>query len=238
MSLSAIEIRDLRFAYRNQPTILEIKSFSIAVGEQVFLYGPSGSGKSTLLALIAGMLAPQFGSLNVLGTDLTKLTAAGRDRHRADEIGFIFQMFNLIPYLSNLDNVMLPGQFSTRRFERALARSGSTQAEALGLLNALDLNIEFATNRNPTLLSQGQQQRVAAARALFGEPGLIIADEPTSSLDTLARERFLKLLLNACRSSDTTLLFVSHDMSLSQQFDRSIAMQDINLVTNAVTTDV
>ncbi|MDP2246713.1 MAG: ABC transporter ATP-binding protein [Nitrosomonadales bacterium] len=224
---SAIDIRGLHFRYPGAPNnCLEIEAFQAEAGERVFLYGPSGSGKSTLLGLIGGVLQAQQGSLELLGNDLSSLRPAARDRLRADHIGFIFQQFNLIPYLSVMDNVLLPCRFSARRRHRTLADSISLQEQALRLLSHLQL---YGIEHVPvTRLSVGQQQRVAAARALIGKPEIVIADEPTSSLDADRQTAFLDLLLQECGDVDATLLFVSHDRRLAQHFHREIALPSIN----------
>jgi putative ABC transport system ATP-binding protein len=225
----AIDIEHLEFAWRGGQTLLRVERFTIARGERVFLRGPSGSGKSTLLGLIGGVLVPGTGSVRLLGTDLTRLSASDRDRFRAEHLGFIFQMFNLIPYLSVLENVVLPLQFSRAR--RQHVRDGALREEALRLLTALGLTGEALLDRPVTQLSIGQQQRVAAARALLGRPEIIVADEPTSALDSDTRAGFLQLLMKECSTAGATLLFVSHDTSLGALFDRSIAMTDINRAT-------
>jgi putative ABC transport system ATP-binding protein len=192
----------------------------------VFLRGPSGSGKSTLLGLVGGVLVPRRGTVRLLGTDLTQLSAGARDRFRGEHLGFVFQMFNLIPYLSVLENVVLPSRFSPERARRI--PGGDTQAEATRLLAALGLAEPGLLARDVTELSIGQQQRVAAARALLGRPAIIVADEPTSALDHDSRESFLQLLMDECRDQGATLLFVSHDTSLGALFDRVVSLQDIN----------
>jgi len=220
----AIELSQLVFGWRGAPPLLGIDQLSISQGERVLLRGPSGSGKSTLLGLIGGVLVPSRGSVRLIGTDIAALGAADRDRFRGEHLGFIFQMFNLIPYLDVLQNVLLPTEFSPAR----RARVGPDKAgEARRLLQALGLTGDLL-RRSVTRLSIGQQQRVAAARALLGRPEILIADEPTSALDADTRAGFLELLLNECRELGTTLLFVSHDMSLQTHFDRSLAMADIN----------
>lgn len=206
---------------------LDIAGLSIDAGERVFLHGPSGSGKSTLLALLGGVLAPQQGTIRLLDTDLTALSASARDRFRVDHIGFIFQQFNLIPYLSVLDNILLPCRFSARRRERAVAYGLTVQEEASRLLDHLDLGSELR-NRPVTQLSVGQQQRVAAARALIGRPEIMIADEPTSALDAARQSDFLDLLLQECAAAQSTLLFVSHDHRLAAHFTRNVALLDLN----------
>jgi putative ABC transport system ATP-binding protein len=228
-----IAIAGVRYAWPGQsrPT-LDIPELTIAAGERVFLHGPSGSGKSTLLGLLGGVLTPQAGRIAVLGTDLATLTPAQRDRFRAHHIGFLFQLFNLIPYLSVIDNVVLPAHFSARRRERAVAQSTTPAAEARRLLAHLDIADELL-RRPVTALSVGQQQRVAAARALLGRPELIVADEPTSALDADRQQAFLDLLLAECESAGTTLLFVSHDHRLAPAFTRHIALPELNRAPTA-----
>lgn len=223
-----IELDGIEFGWRADLTLLSIPTFRIAAKERVFLRGPSGSGKSTLLGLVGGVLEPRKGSVTVSGRNLSSLSRAARDRFRADHIGFVFQMFNLIPYLSVLDNVLLPARFSVARGRRAEQSAGSLRKEAERLLKAVGLDSATCA-RQVTQLSQGQQQRVAAARALFGRPEVLIADEPTSSLDADAREQFLSLLNAECAAAGAALLFVSHDTSLSHLFDRSVALAEINL---------
>jgi putative ABC transport system ATP-binding protein len=222
----AIEVEDLKFGWRGAAPLLEVERFVVRRGERVFLRGPSGCGKSTLLALIGGVLLPLAGRITVLDTPITTLRASERDRFRGTHFGFIFQMFNLIPYLSVLDNVILPTQFSRGR----AARLGSSdfRDEARRLLAALGLSADELLARDVTQLSMGQQQRVAAARALLGGPEIVIADEPTSALDADARGQFLQLLMNECAAQHSTLLFVSHDIALGSLFDRSLALSEIN----------
>ena len=223
-----IELSDVRFSWPGGEPLLAIASLQVARGERVFMHGPSGSGKSTLLGLLGGVLEPQHGSVRIDGYQLSAVKRPLRDRFRAEHIGFIFQLFNLIPYLSVRDNVTLPARFSEQRRRRATDISGSLAAEAHRLLAAVGLDPTVYADREATQLSQGQQQRVAAARALFGRPQIIIADEPTSSLDADARERFISLLSSECRASEATLIFVSHDASLRSQFDRQLALAEIN----------
>jgi putative ABC transport system ATP-binding protein len=223
-----VEVQSLRFAWSAAaPLVLDIDSLRVARGERVFLRGASGSGKSTLLSLLAGVVTPREGKIRVLGQELGALTGAQRDHFRADHIGFIFQLFNLIPYLSVIENVTLPCVFSRRRNARASASAG-VEREAVRLLEHLDMAGAHVLRRPVTELSVGQQQRVAAARALIGTPELVIADEPTSSLDADRRAAFLDLLFRECVRERTTLIFVSHDASLADRFDRTIELADIN----------
>ena len=227
-SPKAVSVNGLTFAYPHAGTILDIPSLTIGKGEHVFLKGPSGSGKSTLLALLGGVLSPSSGDISLLGQSLTHLRRTHRDRFRANHVGFIFQLFNLLPYLSVLDNVTLPCRFSDSRRRAASDTLGSLEQEARRLLASLGLTEETLLQRRVTDLSIGQQQRVAAARALIGAPELLIADEPTSSLDADNRTNFIQLLLDECETTGASVLFVSHDQSLGQHFQRQLDMADIN----------
>jgi putative ABC transport system ATP-binding protein len=224
----AIHLHDLRFGWNPAAPLLDIDDLLIARGERVFLQGPSGSGKSTLLGLLGGVLVPQHGSVEILGNDLSARNGAERDRFRADHIGFIFQQFNLLPFLDVIENVTLPCRFSPKRSQSARSRSGTMEVEATRLLQALDLDPAMLCGRSVRELSVGQQQRVAAARALIGAPEIVIADEPTSALDEDMRARFLSLLIAECDQGHTTLVFVSHDSRLAPQFTRSIRLADVN----------
>lgn len=224
-----IKIDDLSFSWSaGLDPLLEIEQLEIQAGEKVFIEGPSGSGKSTLLNLLAGVLVPQRGEVTILNQGMATTGSADRDRFRADHIGVIFQMFNLIPYLSVTENVTLPCRFSKEKYNKTTERDGGPAREAQRLLKALNLADPELIRRPVTDLSVGQQQRVAAARALIGAPDIVIADEPTSSLDAGHREAFIKLLFQECEQAGTTLVFVSHDGSLSRFFDRSLGLLTIN----------
>ncbi|MGL0822369.1 ABC transporter ATP-binding protein [Vibrio vulnificus] len=199
-----IKVNNLRFAWDKQ-AIIDIDTLHIQKGQHLFIEGPSGSGKSTLLNLLAGVLTAQSGEVCILGQQLNNLSSSQKDHFRSNHIGFIFQQFNLIPYLSVIDNITLPCSFSAQRKSKALQRSVNE-------------------------LSVGQQQRVAAARAIFGSPEIIIADEPTSALDNDHRQAFIKILFDECEKADITLIFVSHDGTLKQHFDRHITLQQLNQV--------
>jgi putative ABC transport system ATP-binding protein len=217
-----IEARDLRFAWpRAGADCIAIDTLSIAAGEAVFVHGPSGSGKSTLLGLLAGVLVPRAGTVGVAGAQWGALRGSQRDAHRADHVGYIFQQFNLLPYLSVLDNVLLPCRFSRLRAARTAPGEAASLLERVGLSAAL-------WPRPAAALSVGQQQRVAAARALIGRPQVVIADEPTSALDAPLREAFMALLQGQCRAAGSTLVFVSHDERLAQRFDRQVSLAAIN----------
>ena len=223
-----IELDKVQFSWNQGTVVLDISEFKIFQGEKVFIRGPSGSGKTTLLGLLGGVLVPERGSVNVLGTDIGRLSPAQRDHFRANHIGFIFQMFNLISYLSLVDNVTLPLGFADKRRSQVEASGLTVQEEARRLLSHLELNNPGQLRRSVTELSIGQQQRVAASRAMIGRPELVIADEPTSALDTETREAFIRLLFDESEAAGNTLVFVSHDPMLEKMFDRTIALPEIN----------
>ncbi|HIQ44978.1 MAG TPA: ABC transporter ATP-binding protein [Pseudomonas oleovorans] len=233
MTQPLIELANLGFAWPGQAQLLDIPDFTLARGETLFLKGPSGSGKTTLLGLLGGVQRAQSGHIRLLGQDLAQLSAAARDRFRVDHTGYIFQQFNLLPFLSVRENVELPCRFSRQRAERAQQRHGSIDAAATALLEHLGLRAELLERRADEL-SIGQQQRVAAARALIGQPELVIADEPTSALDFDAREAFLQLLFAECRAAGASLLFVSHDQSLASLFDRNVSLSELNRAAKPV----
>lgn len=221
-----IRLADLRFRWHaRDPLVLDIPDLAVASGEKLFVKGPSGSGKTTLLNLLGGVAKPEAGTVSILGTEIVGLGGAARDAFRADHIGFVFQAFNLVPYLPLIDNVLLPCRFSARRRERAGKRP---ETEAWRLLAHMGLDVERLSRRGVARLSQGEQQRVAAARALIGAPELIVADEPTSALDADVREAFLALLFEEVDKAGATLVFVSHDDRLEPAFGRSLALSEFN----------
>lgn len=230
-----ITLRGVRYAWpRAARDVLVIDALDIGAGETVFLHGPSGCGKSTLLSLLAGVLLPREGSVALAGRSWSELPAAARDRHRADHVGYLFQQFNLLPWLPVIDNVLLGCRFSPARSARAAQRSGSPQAQARTLLQRIGLP-QSAWNKPASELSVGQQQRVAAARALVGAPEVVIADEPTSALDAALRDGFMEVLLGECRAGGSTLVFVSHDERLAARFDRALALPELNLASREAT---
>ena len=231
MDEAIIDLNNLCFRWKKSGNILlDIPKFQLKQNEHVFLQGPSGCGKSTLLSLVGGILISESGSLKVLGQEIWELSSSGRDAFRVDHIGFIFQLFNLLPYLSMEENVMLPLSFSSIRSNRAGKTKLDRLNEAQRLIKSLGLEEEQAEKRPVIELSVGQQQRVAAARALIGNPELIIADEPTSSLDTELRHSFLDLLFEESKKSGSTLLFVSHDSTLSDNFKTKASMNELNII--------
>lgn len=220
---SVLSVKDVRYSWPGRTTFdLSVPAFSIAAGEKVLLLGESGSGKSTLLSLICGTLAPRQGSIKVSGVDLTELSASQRDRFRAENIGVIFQQFNLLPFGSVIDNILLPLRFAPKR----RARVEDLKAAAAELCEALGLPSEIL-NAPADALSVGQQQRVAVARSIIGQPPLIIADEPTSALDEESRDAFLGLMFEQVAGNGSTLLMVSHDPRLADHFDRVERLKEI-----------
>jgi putative ABC transport system ATP-binding protein len=226
-ALDIVAMSGVRFAWPGRGGFtLTIDRFALRRGERLLLIGPSGSGKSTFLSLLAGIVTPQAGTISVLGTDLAKLRGAARDRFRGEHFGIVFQMFNLLPYGSVMDNVLLPLSFSRARRQRASA-GGSVEAEAARLLDRLGLEAELVRGSSAANLSVGQQQRVAAARALIGAPPIIVADEPTSALDRGRQQIFLDLLFDVVAEAGATLIMVSHDESLAPRFDRVVPLTSI-----------
>jgi putative ABC transport system ATP-binding protein len=222
-----VSMSGVRFRWRGPRAFaLAIDSFALQAKERVLLVGPSGAGKSTFLSLLCGIVTPSAGRLEVLGTDMAKLSSSARDRFRAEHFGIIFQMFNLLPYGNVLDNVLLPLSFAPKRRERA-ARAGSAEQEAERLLASLGLDAKEVEGLSAANLSVGQQQRVAAARALIGAPELIVADEPTSALDRNRQQAFLDLLFADVAAAGASLIMVSHEEELGKRFDRVVRLDEI-----------
>ena len=228
MDESIIKIESLNFYWSKKSNFkIFVPSLEIKKGEKVLLLGESGSGKTTLLSLICGFLNPLSGSISINGNTINKLSSKTKDEYRADNIGIIFQQFNLLPYANVVDNVLLPLYFSQARSKNIVNK----RAAALELFKQLRLPDDIAQYKASNL-SVGQQQRVAVARALIGNPSLIIADEPTSSLDTNAQQLFLDLMFKQISENNSTLLMVSHDKSLSNRFDRQININEILIGEN------
>lgn len=224
MTESIISVRDLKFRWKQSlPFTINIKELTVFKGEKVFIYGPSGSGKTTLLGLFGGVLSPTSGTLRITDQDLHLLSEGARDQFRADHIGFIFQQFNLIPYLDVLENVLLPLKFSKLKGRS----TPDSLKRAQTLLGMLEIPISHF-HKKIFELSVGQQQRVAAARAMIGSPEVVIADEPTSALDFELRDKFVRVLEELVSSCGSTLVFVSHDHSLASLFDRKIDLPSLN----------
>jgi len=220
LTTPTLSFKDVKFGYEAHRPLIHVGEFSLRERERVFLYGRSGSGKSTMLGLAAGILASQKGSISICGQVFDNSSSVQRDHLRADHIGYVFQQFNLVPYLSVEQNILLPLRFSQKK--RAQEPNPSVRVrelcEALRLTDCLPKRVSE--------LSVGQQQRAAVARALMGRPSLLIADEPTSSLDADTRDEFLRLLTQETSKQNMALLFVSHDQSLAKSFDRTIAIEN------------
>ena len=217
----ALTLNDVGFRWPGRASFgLSVPGFWMEQGESVLLLGESGSGKSTLLSLICGIVTADTGRVGVGGTDLSTLRAGARDRFRAERIGVIFQQFNLLPYASVSDNILLPLRFAPERRKRAVRDEAATLCAALGLPEGI-------TGMTAGRLSVGQQQRVAVARALIGQPPLIVADEPTSALDAATQDTFLGLLFDRIAATGSSLLMVSHDERLGARFDRVVHLSDI-----------
>ena len=197
--------------------ILDIKQFHVGPSEQVVLMGRSGSGKTTLLHVVAGIARPDSGTVRIDGTDITRLSEAGRDRFRADKIGYVFQTFNLLPGFSALENVLLGMSFAGGRTDPARARD---LLDRVGLKHRL-------THR-PAMLSVGEQQRVAVARALANRPKLLLADEPTANVDSGHQHQIVDLIRRTCHEDEVALLIVTHTADVAEQFDRVERLEDFN----------
>ncbi len=223
-----IRLHDVFFSYRGKP-VLDIPELTVAAGSTLLLRGASGSGKSTLSGLLSGVLRADTGHVEVAGQRLDALGGAARDRFRAEHLGVIFQQFNLLPFLDVFDNIALGLRFSRARSARV---GGATASEVQRLMAALQLDPALV-HRRAGSLSVGQQQRVAAARALIGRPGVLLADEPTSALDRSAATAFLQLMFEQCRATGTTAVVVSHDDTLDPLFDRVIVLEQVNRVEAA-----
>lgn len=220
----SIQLSNVEFSYQSTPLkkVVNIKNWSVDTLGKHFIQGSSGSGKSTLLNLVSGLVLPNSGTINVLGEQLEKMSSRKRDSFRANNIGYIFQQFNLIKYLSALENIQLAHQFS------AIKQGNQLKIRIHSLLE--ELSIKSADWQRPVeQLSIGQQQRTAIARAFINAPKLILADEPTSSLDEAARDSFMSTLFKFCEQNQSTLLFVSHDKQLTAHFNTVENFSDINI---------
>lgn len=223
MDDSIVKIESLRFQWsKNNNFKIFVPKLEVGRGKKVLFLGESGSGKTTLLSLICGFLEPLSGSISINDKIISDLTSTNKDAYRSDNIGIIFQQFNLLPYANVIDNIILPLYFSKQRSKKVENKINA----AMTLCDQLRLP-ESILNQKASNLSVGQQQRVAVARALIGSPSIIVADEPTSSLDTEAQELFLDLMFDQISKNSSTLLMVSHDKSLTNYFDQVIDINEI-----------
>ena len=216
-----LRIRNLKKIYvepNGQPLqVLDIPKFQVNAGEQISLIGRSGCGKSTLLHVIAGISSATAGSVEIDGLDITRLHEAGRDRFRAEKIGYVFQTFNLLPGFSALENVQLGMTF---------ARGGRDPQRARDLLDRVGL--AHRLHHKPSTMSVGEQQRTAVARALANKPKLLLADEPTANVDPANQQAIIDLIRKTCREEEVALILVTHAMEVAQQFDRIEKLEQIN----------
>lgn len=202
--------------------VLDISEFALGAGEQIALIGRSGCGKTTLLHVISGISQPDSGTVQIDGMDITRLSEAGRDRFRAEKIGYVFQTFNLLPGFTALENVMLGMVFSSGRADRSRARM---------LLDRVGLGRR--TTHRPQELSVGEQQRVAVARSLANRPKLLLADEPTANVDPANQQGIMDLIRQTCAEDQVTLLVVTHALEIANQFSRIDKLEQINRVGDA-----
>ena len=227
---AAISIENLRFSYTGDKSddLLKIEGWTVEQGDRVFLYGPSGSGKSTLLNLISGILTPTQGEISLLGKPFSALKSSKRDKFRGQHLGVVFQKFNLIPYLTVRQNIELAMYAAGNKVNK-------NSVDLAALLEEVSLPSDVLEQPS-SLLSVGQQQRVAIVRAMINEPEILIADEPTSALDADAKDAFLNILVENCKRHNTTLLFVSHDLSLKPFFTESVEISAFSKSTEEPST--
>jgi len=214
-----IEIRSLEFGYPGGEFHLSIPELNVAAGEKLAVIGPSGSGKTTLLNLVAGIITPQKGRVQVAGSEVSTLGDAGRRNFRITQIGFVFQDFGLLDYLNVLDNILHP-----YRITSALGLTGEVRERAVQLAGQMGIGDKL--RRHADNLSQGEKQRVAICRALLPAPKLILADEATGNLDPRNKDHILDLLFRSIEEHGATLLAVTHDHELLPRFDRVVDFLD------------
>ena len=223
MAKPVLKLRKVFFRWPGRSSFsLSLADLTVSYGEKLLLLGASGTGKSTLLSVISGTLLPDQGSVEIAKTEITNLSESARDRFRAEQLGVIFQQFNLLPFGSVADNILLPLRFAPIRRNRVK----DAKSEVASLCAALGLPVDIGREKASSL-SVGQQQRVAVARALIGHPPLIIADEPTSALDINSQDAFLDLLFTQAQTQGTSVVMVSHDERLGPRFDRILHMEEI-----------
>lgn len=212
-----LEARQLRFAYPSGDFSLQVPALTVGAGSVVGLGGPSGTGKTTALKLLSGILSPQSGAVQLAGEDLFKLSQKAVRELRLHRMGLIFQDFALLDYLTVADNVLLPMRLSGQLNDVHKKR-------ARELVEALEIDTHW--KHLTSELSQGERQRVAVARALVHEPLLVLADEPTSSLDAKRKTLVMDLLIRYAREKQAALLMVTHDEGLSSQLDRVVSVEE------------
>lgn len=206
--MNAVEVDNLKFGYGDQLTV-DIDHFALEQGQSIAVIGPSGCGKTSFLHLLAGLLRPQSGAVRILGQDLAELRGADMDRFRGRSMGLVLQRFHLIRALSVSENVLLAAK---------LSRAGAARDAVPALLQRL--NIDAVAHHKPSMLSQGQAQRAAIARALVHQPPIVMADEPTSALDDDHAAEAIGLLRDTVAESGATLIVVTHDQRVRGVLDR------------------
>lgn len=210
-----IKIRDLNFVYEKSNFELSVSKIDVNTGEKIVFTGPSGCGKTTLMNLISGILLPKSGDIEITDINIAKMNDSQRRNFRIQNIGFIFQTFELIDYLNILDNITLPLRISkSLKLTDEVIEKAKLLAKDVGLEKNLDISISN--------LSHGEKQRVAICRALINDPEYIIADEPTGNLDYTNKEKAMDIIMNEVTRHKSTLLMVTHDESLISRFDRKI----------------
>ena len=213
MTKNLISVENLKYSLGDNIKFrLNIKKFILDKSDSILIYGESGAGKSTFLNLLSGTLNPQEGSINILGTNIAETSSSIKDKIRGDHFGIVFQTFNLLPYITVKNNILLGKAYSNRK------QSISNNDEVKTLMDNLSLNYKELIDRKAYELSIGQQQRVAVARALIGKPEIIIADEPTSALDKDNQNEFINLLFKSLDENEQGLIMVSHDQKVSNKF--------------------
>jgi len=218
----ALQLRDLVFRYAGERFALKVPRLDLAAGEHIAITGPSGCGKTTLLRLASGILIPESGTVQAAETILSSLPEAARRRFRLLHIGLVFQTFELVPYLNVRDNILLPFRVSPD-----LRLSGTVRDRAVAL--AKETGIAHLLDQSPAEISQGERQRIALCRALITDPALILADEPTGSLDPQNQQRAVALLHEQARQAGATLIMVTHEPSLLGGFDRHLPLPDLQV---------
>lgn len=223
-----IEVRDLCLNYSTRDEtlrVIDIPHWSVEKGEQIAIFGPSGSGKSTLLHMLAGVLVPSSGKVTVCGEEISAMSEAQRDEFRARRIGYVFQNFNLLHGYSALDNVLMGLTFCSAKPDRKLA---------ISLLEQVGIGARL--RHTPSEMSLGEQQRVAIARALAKKPEVVLADEPTGSLDPRNKAQVVHLLRSMCEAQGSALILVSHEQDIIAQFENRVRFADINKVCEVEVT--
>ncbi|MFL2682275.1 MAG: ABC transporter ATP-binding protein [Alphaproteobacteria bacterium] len=227
MTNNLISIKNLKYKIgQNINFNLNIKNFKLNKSDSILIYGESGLGKSTFLNLLSGTISPQKGNIDILGTNISNTSSSIKDKIRGDHFGIVFQTFNLLPYVSVKNNILLGKAYSS------IKQSKSNNDEIKELMDKLSLNYEDLINRKAYELSIGQQQRVAVARALIGKPEIILADEPTSALDKSNQKEFINLLFKSIDENEQGLIMVSHEHKLSNKFKKVKNITEICEINN------